>query len=122
MKLENQVTSLEVSQKLKALGVKHESFFWWDGFGRFDGGFSIHYPRPVMGGAKSLTFSAFTVAELGEMLPEYIVTMKRNPDEYACFNHITHTSKDYGVHVATTEADARGKMLIYLLENNLTGE
>ena len=148
MKLEQQVTSLEISKRLKELGVKQESLFyfkkdWYD-------------PNPPtretavrwvlrcsyqeMSGQKVSVeerISAFTVAELGEMLPK---TIKKQ------FNKYTKSKLDYYLSIswsevdkkwryayvnsreniclemffADTESDARGKMLIYLLENNLT--
>ena len=71
MKLEDQVCSLELAKKLKELGVKQESlFYWW--FVRNDMGDDVFVSdtKPVNG---TEYWSAFTVAELGEMLPKYIV-------------------------------------------------
>lgn len=118
MKLENQVVSLELARKLKELGVKQESLFVMYNFGK-DGHYEIgqwnesaphSYVYP-----NSEIISAFTVAELGEMLP----------DEYFAHQCKTlggHTRIDFGDEQmvnSNTEADARAKMLIYLLENNL---
>src|ERR1700689_4384174 len=82
MKLESQVCSLELSKRLKELGFKQESLFYWyntKGDERFYG---IAYTK---GSKLKNTFSAFTVAELGEMLPrniivknkEYLLTMTK---------------------------------------------
>lgn len=72
-------------------------------------------------------YSAFTVAELGEMLQKYspkfdLITHMMQMD-------IANTEQRYAVHIpnvnewtaftSATEADARGKMLIYLIENKL---
>jgi hypothetical protein len=116
MKLENQVTSLELSKQLKELGVKQESHFCWvtsteyvtegtlsDGTSRYD---SENYTY----------YSAFTVAELGEMLRE---------EEFELPTYLSSTKEWVAVYETTliggsnTEADARGKCLIYLLENKL---
>jgi len=118
MKLEQQVTSLEISKRLKELGVKQESYFTWYKHLSEDDGTEVWtvngqgdrpYANPM--------YSAFTVAELGEMLPIASVKTyrldKRNGDSvYVC----EHTDVAFS---SDTEADARGKMLIYLIENNL---
>lgn len=62
-------------------------------------------------------FSAFTVAELGDLLPYvamggYLMTFKGDSD-WACAYGVSYTVR------STTEADARAKMLIYLIENQL---
>ena len=80
MKLEEQVTSLELSKKLRELGVKQESLFHWfcpDGDAEprvcwhhwCEPGYIRHY-------------SAFTVAELIEISNPYkdIVIMRNTPD------------------------------------------
>jgi len=79
--IEKQVASLELSKKLKELGVKQESLFWWvelkdDKWGivfKTDIGFYFKngagYRYKDYG---NTSFSAFTVAELGEMLPDCI--------------------------------------------------
>lgn len=121
MKLESQVCSLELAQKLKSLGVKQDCiFFWWvnpsgkaqlthaNEFG------DLH--KAVFEGE----YAAFTVAELGEMLPASVSFTKEissGKDNYVCI-HWTPEVKEFAVY-ADTEADARGKMLIYLIESKL---
>lgn len=75
-------------------------------------------------------FSAFTVAELGEMLPSLMIdgektwflrtskfTSGKKPTWFCTYKD--DINKKYLHFSDTTEADARGKMLIYLLENKL---
>lgn len=151
MKLEHQVISLKIAQRLKELGVKQESLFMWSkskitkkdwewellvGLNKNDGTFSI--PSDSIKIRKSSlhsAISAFTTAELGEMLPERI---KKNSDDTISSDYYLSISKDenlvwtvdyknysYGEVMdffgenSSTEADARGLMLIYLLENKL---
>lgn len=129
MKLEQQVTSLEISKRLKELGVKQESLFWWGsaipgaGILKRDSDFSLSSMPVKLNGNWKGFYSAFTVAELGEMLPEGYATYvaphqkKIPPAKWKCIFPMPHNlEKDV---FADTEADARGKMLVYLLENNL---
>jgi len=62
------------------------------------------------------TYSAFTVAELGAMLPnEYHSGRTITGEEYWVWMRGDESKLLY----ADTEADARAKCLIYLLDNNL---
>ena len=54
--------------------------------------------------------SAFTVAELGGMLPDYTLTEERK-GKWTC--------EWKNVEFAGSEADARARMLIYLIEHGL---
>ena len=111
MQLEQQVISRELAKKLKELGVKQESLFWYD------------WVRPDVGeeGVFALTqttytpdaVSAFTVAELGELLPKAHLTTQFHDGWYA------YDGDGEYVADAKTEADARAKMLIHLIENGL---
>lgn len=117
MKLEKQLVNLELSQKIKDLGVKQESLFYWI---QDMGGEYFLGTKKQMESHKVLRYvqkhySAFTVAELGEMLPEYIKTWKRM-DKFIISRELERPPY---ITVEKTEADARAKMLIYLLENNL---
>jgi hypothetical protein len=127
MKLENQVVSLELAKRLKELGVKQESLFWWVDY--TDG-----YSEPAWNlnsnhvGYKA-HLSAYTVAELGEMLPgdigrDWWLDIWKSDD----FWYVAYTEEREGgghdflsdfLASSPTEADARAKMLIYLIENNL---
>jgi hypothetical protein len=124
MELSQQVCSLELSKRLKELGVKQESYvYWimnWDSDYPEEGHWwSLAQKHELITGREQ--YSAFTVAELGEMLKDI--------DDFTSFIDSTgaecQASKDrydggfYFKKEATTEADARAKMLIYLLENNL---
>lgn len=130
MKLEDQVCSLEQAKKLKELGVSQESLFWW--LELYQGPEDNFNPRYFLNSGKhkdiEIQFSAFTVAELGEMLPvkvenvyQEIITTHTGSGEWKCAvrNVISGDWPQKYQIDADTEADARAKMLIYLLENNL---
>ncbi len=150
MPLESQVCSLELAKRLKELGVKQESLFYWVAEDIYD--------RPYNRGKYILVareqeyyvssardnhissypglscdecphswnpveiYSAFTVAELGEMLQQ---------DIHDCQLIISFSGNEklgvwccgyQGLDVSCyseLEAECRAKMLIYLLENGL---
>lgn len=120
MKLEDQVVSLDLAKKLKELGVKQESLFFWssiEGKGIF---FSDKATWPS-------AYSAFTAAELGEILP---IEIKGHPlvIRHQAFKEGVAWTINYVYPIgltawlykyADTEADARAKMLIYLIEQKL---
>jgi len=118
MKLENQVVSLELAKKLKELGVKQESLFWW--VEKEEGQMLEYEPSIVC----ERDCSAYTVAELGEILPVSFSSWREDVDRYICEDEIDLIG-DYeagGIwhsKEAKTEADSRAKMIIYLLENKL---
>jgi len=132
MPLEYQVPSLELSKRLKELGVKQESLFYWQHH-VVNGNDYLRTKELV---EKSIYpfeayVSAFTVSELGEMLPGNII--KKNGENMWWQSHKTSNGrivvgwKDTGsvndwerlFMFESTEANARAKMLIYLLENKL---
>lgn len=113
MKLENQVCSLKLAKKLKGLGVKQKSLFWWDANDAFQEWF---LRQPLEPRNKMIAVSAFTVAELGEMLPRGFYTEKFRDK----FRGMFHDHMQM-VTIETTEANARAKMLIYLKEETKRG-
>lgn len=121
MELEKQVCSLELAKRLKELGVKQESYCYW-----CDGKLKATFLAFRKDKPEECFFSAFTVAELGDMLPlevrgGLIETGKRTIDGgygwFVCYEGAEDGPLIQGYR--DTEADARAKMLIYLLENNL---
>lgn len=130
MNIESQVCSLELAKKLKELGVKQCSLFWWEEYPSLINLKYIPY-RLGMENENIKFYSAFTVSELGEMLPtkiywkdesaEYVyLFIKKYPDEY----HISYCDLDdkwfdWFVTKDKKEANARAKILINLIENSL---
>ena len=126
MKLEEQVCSLELAKKLKELGLKQESIFGWLHFNNGESEL-VHFCDGVL--IPPTNYAAFTVAELGEMLPEEIWDEEDNGFDFLCtypigahwacsyrrYNGDSSWSSTY-VEKARSEADARAKMLIYLIE------
>jgi hypothetical protein len=110
MNLEKQVVSLELAQRLKELGVKQNAYFSW----YKQSNFGNEYILSISGETNIENYSAFTSAEVGELLEKDVTyKFKNTGDEwYLCDNCENSTGAD-------TEADARAKMLIYLIENNL---
>jgi hypothetical protein len=120
MKLESQVTSLEISKRLKELGVKQESYFVWMNIR--NGDIELWDKTMLSDYSTSVQVevaSAFTVAELGEMLPEGVRTWKYSDekDEIKWAGQIPQYDDTFGSY--ETEVNGRGKMLVYLLENKL---
>lgn len=112
MKLEDQVVSLGLAKRLKELGVKQESYFHFSGCEE-DGFMLTHLTPSVM---KFSVCAAFTVAELGEMLPQMYQSW-RGPIGWFCSNR---NGEGIGpIVTGNIEADARAKCLVYLIENNL---
>lgn len=114
MKLEDQVISLELAKELKKLGVEQKSIFYWgcDWKGK---NYKIKIPSYGLIRHPELYHSAFTVAELGALLPVTMLFEKHRNGEWKMFDnlHFDFYSSDLN------EANARAKMLIYLLENKL---
>lgn len=128
MKLQDQVCSLELSKQLKNLGFKQESLFWWfesndknDTLLCFDAKLPNEYSYDF-----EKSCSAYTSAELGEMLPLsvdgfclQIWREKGNESWDIAYNTDSGNLKIMPWEQSNTEADARAKCLIYLKTNNL---
>ncbi len=123
MKLEKQVISLEYAKRLKELGVKQESLFEWRKYRDGDHDVWVVCNKyaddwtDAWGRSKKCLdkVDAFIVAELGELLPEdYFSGKYFSKGNYHIVDKEGITKAE-----AKTEANARAKMLIYLLENKL---
>lgn len=124
-KLVDQVVSLELAKKLKELNVKQEGFFHWVDTGSR---VVLSYPREendIHLAAlikEGRTYCAFTADELGDMLPNVLIT-KVPPDEsrnfywFICYRNTFESCNFEAIDV--NEANARAKILIYLIENGL---
>jgi hypothetical protein len=131
MSLEKQVCSLNLAKRLMELGVKQESFCYWftqsnavpvvplygDDAERVFANWGAKKPPSSNGGL----WSAFTVAELGELLPPYFCTVNGSSTAQWSCRKWSHGIIDAEVptQYAETEADCRALMLIYLLEHSL---
>lgn len=127
MKLESQVTSLDLAKRLDELNVKQESAFYWCEYTYYNDERMLSTEWILKDKKQQireigLCFPAFTVAELGEMLPhdERFILMNFENGHCQMFMDLGLNPTDKGTYFeASTEADARAKMLIYLLENHL---
>lgn len=145
MKIEDQVCSLELSKKIKELKVKQDSLWY---FIHFEAGWTLQSIKQVNNNLKAHRkmgdnmfainalsefwrddcISAFTVAELGELLNK---KLKHNYYINGCFYLKSAESNVYSIEFTQqlnegnlsrvtedkTEANARAKMLIYLIKN-----
>lgn len=142
MELQKQVCSLELGYKLKQLGVKYDSYFSWyclaHDQGEQEPAVEFFIASDNQHNA-SYECSAFTVAELGEMLPAIIKLGNSGKlSDYCCVEFqkystgnrwgvmytednetIANNKGDQVEEYENTEADARAKMLIYLIESDI---
>lgn len=118
MKLEKQVCSLKQAQKLYDLGVTQTSLFYhkvneiqtvvterqmkeW-----------IEKFVPI----RNIYYSAFTAAELGQLLPEYMESHSGPMDENWYCGFLESEEDEYFA-MEDTEANAKAAMLIHLISN-----
>lgn len=133
MKLEDQKVSLEYAKKLKELGVKQESLFYWIGYDFTDQNNWVQYGMPFTVPEPHMYISAFTIAELIEMFPvsiwhddlEYFLIIQMNQwsdgKKYFMSNYQSISDElFYDVSFDSENmADSLAKMLIHLIENEL---
>ena len=132
MEIEKQVCSLELAKKLKELGVKQKSLFYWC---EYKDEFAIPIttkPSVIYGERKwkkEFLISAFTVAELGEMLPSKILV---EGEKFTLLIEKWHEKQRWHINYEVrddklltelfwykTEAEGRAWILIYLIVNDL---
>jgi len=128
MEIEKQVTSLELSKILDALIRTVQNSFWsWYPTQRNDHAYSLRASSLVKGKMKERSVPAYTVSELGELLPRFIdkynLIFVLYPDEgksgVSYYNVSVGRLNTIPTIEGNTEANARAKMLIYLIENKL---
>jgi hypothetical protein len=118
MKLEEQVCNLELSSKLKELGVKQESLFYWV---NVDGNQIITTEGNMYASSSAYGFkpgeiiaSAFTVSELCEMLPDFVYQYKTS-GQWAVWYVALEESRN-PIYRNDTQANNLARMLIWLIE------
>lgn len=127
MKLEQQVSNKELSVRLRDLGVKQESLFYWTRPPESDDIYVCWYWENMSTASGETVdweqISAFTVAELGEML--WTAFEKAGWDLlYKAYGEVfdfkgTQRIGDLGIVNLMRKPDMAAKMLIYLIENKL---
>lgn len=108
MKLEAQVVNLELSKKLKSLGLPQESLFYWENLGHR---WSLEFQRVKSEGVE--LYSAFSVAELWDDMPFGIRVWNQGNGYYCDNGSPLHSATDKKL------ADALAKLRIHLIEQNL---
>jgi hypothetical protein len=121
------VCDLELSKKLKELGLKKKSVFC---FYDLNGTTDLEFYSPQIDWAEGVEeYNAYTVAELGEMLPDeiddYLLNLEFMQNGDFCY---TYTEVDECLNSLNNfnfcnltkdqkEANARAKLLIWIIEN-----
>lgn len=118
MTIENHVVSLDLSKRLKELGVPQISFFF------HETSYDVNHIRQYQEVKNNFHFhsddyySAYLATELGEWLPEWFDSGKISDGDFVCRFMEKHIDKNHHS-FAENETDARAKMLIYLIENKI---
>jgi len=133
MNIEQQCCSLELAKRLRELDIKQGySLFYWDDSSNTP---RLLFYKELQGIHEKFAacecdyYSAFTAAELGEILPKrieingiysFLTQIPSANLKYWCLFYRNDFSSLKGCETHDeTEANARAKMLIYLIENKL---
>jgi hypothetical protein len=128
MKIEQQVCTLEQAKRLKELGVKQESLFYhYVTYSQKDGqSMGIFYTKAdaekkqheyrYNWNCPTELFSAYTVAELGEILPSSHYSTNNEYLGWRCYNG---DNKEIINVYANNEAECRAAAIIHLLEQKI---
>lgn len=112
--------SLELAKEIKKLGVVQKSIWIWG----FQEGNPLIFikdswfllPSNDKNYISKIRYSAFSVAELGELLKDYLD--EYNYTFYFEGEFVIQSNYFEGEFIAKTEADTRAKMLICLIKND----
>lgn len=131
MNSESQVVSLDIARDLFYKGLDRESLYEWQEGGISAGKSGVRLRHRNPGGIDThdmkRLYPAFTVAELGAMLPDYTYSKKNSGggERWVCLlveGHIRlggiKPNREGSImdQYANTEAEARGKMLLHLIK------
>lgn len=129
MNINEQICSMELAKRLKELGVKQESLFYRFGEENFQYIFCKEYEQysPNVNLDIKDGYSAFTAAELFEMLPSSLViddclsiSKSKNNIYTALYDHITEEINYYNIIVHDENlSNCLAKILICFLEKKL---
>ena len=108
MKLEDQVCSLELAKRLKELGVKQDSVLYHGANGQITGNLLD---------LRSPTYSAFTVAELGELIGDRCISFRTVKTWFT--GHVYPEGTRLYTPGQKTEANSRASFLAFIIENKL---
>ena len=136
MDIEQQVCSLELAKKLKELGVKQESVWYWTECNNPDYGVIGEWMLIQKPSKNWNQAAAFTVAELGVLLPKMLEDEYGQKQWLDMYNGRGWTKggkyvhedefivgmKNIGLAEANTETNARAAMLIQLIEKGYITE
>ena len=104
--------SLELAKEMKKLGFEQVSEFYWF-YSEQEEKYKLVKKGYICDWKES--YSAYTVGELGDMLPKWAYSYKKNKrwicEESDC--------QQLELTLSNTEADARAKMLIYLKKEGI---
>lgn len=122
MKIKDQIISFEYAKRLKELGVKQNGYFCW--FRLLEKStYDLSEQWQIDDLDRFEEISAFTVAELVNILPECVP----QEGDLMMWNYMEGDQRTYGVdyaasgwpvHYGIKFADALAKQLIWLIENN----
>ncbi len=136
MTLSQQVISLDLAKRLRELNVKQESLFYWIEVGVEKDGCLLREFQ-VWGYREGLILtkdscSAFTVAELGEILSNHFSEWAQGWNDSGCFWHFRFGGRGSGNMIDAcgkgfsaleldedTEANARASLIIHLIEEKI---
>jgi hypothetical protein len=114
MDIEKQVCTPAQGERLKALGIKQDSLFYWTHSEKW----GIMYRTSIDFSGNPT--SVFTVSELGIMLPPWYASWQEGETgEWTCAPPPSENPPTLPIKSHRTEAAARAGLLIQLLENKI---
>lgn len=127
MKLEDQVITKYQSKKLKELGINAEALWYWvypindqvisSQYGVCHKDWAMQIIQENEGDWTDLEMaSAYSVSELGVLLPSGYDTMHCSEKGWRGYDH---DGNDFQIETFRTEAECRAEMLIHLLQRNI---
>lgn len=132
--LSDQVTSLNLAHRLKELNLKQDSLFyyraWENPLARVlsesclnEKSWQLFFHEGEYSKSCDWEMSAYSLAELREMLPPWFECGKRSISDWVCiFMRETLSGDCTFSHLEILEIEARAKMLIHFIEANLVTE